>query len=145
MNRIHCICRALRAVTRRAGRVLANNTAAPAILAIARPDPPGWLNRWIRYLLLPPGPTKHPPLHCHVHAVVTGGIPGWQIALNVSAAGGLTAVAAITANRMRASRNEARTRSGLATTGPASCQWAGLRGRCPRCQRSCRAIPPGLG
>jgi hypothetical protein len=41
--------------------------AAPAALATPRPRPPGW--------------NKHPPLPAHAHALVTLGLPGWQITL----------------------------------------------------------------
>jgi hypothetical protein len=39
----------------------------PTVLVTPQPPPPGW--------------NKHPPLPAHVHALATGGMPGWQIAL----------------------------------------------------------------
>jgi len=40
----------------------------------------------------------------HAHALVTGGMPGWQIALIVAGAALLAAALAVTAYRMRAAR-----------------------------------------
>ena len=59
-------------------------------LTSPRPEPSGW--------------SKHPPLPTHTHALATGGMPGWQIALIVAGAALLAAALAVTAYRMRAAR-----------------------------------------
>jgi len=59
-------------------------------LASPRPEPAGW--------------NKHPPLPTHAHALVTGGMPGWQIALIAAGAALLTGALAVAAYRMRAAR-----------------------------------------
>jgi hypothetical protein len=76
---------ALAALAGLAGALLACAGAAPA--ALARPVPPR-----------PPGWNKHPPIS-HVHIVVTGGMPGWQIALIAVGAALLAATAAVAAYR----------------------------------------------
>jgi hypothetical protein len=47
------------------------------------------------------------PVHTAVHTVVTGGMPGWQIALIAVAASLLAATAAVLVDRARASRKAA--------------------------------------
>jgi len=70
-----------------AGALLAFAAVAPA--ALARPFPPR-----------PPGWDKHPPpLGAGIHAVVAGGMPGWQIALIAIGAALLAATAAVLADR----------------------------------------------
>ena len=59
-------------------------------LASPRPEPAGW--------------NKHPPLSTHAHALVTGGMPGWQIALIAAGAVLLAGTLAVTVYRMRAAR-----------------------------------------
>ena len=63
--------------------------AAPG-LASPRPEPVGW--------------NKHPPLSTHAHALVTGGMPGWQIALIAAGAVLLAGALAVTVYRMRTAR-----------------------------------------
>jgi hypothetical protein len=53
---------------------------------------------------LPPGWNKRPPLPTHVHALATGGMPGWQITLIAAAAVLLAAALAVLATRIRATR-----------------------------------------
>jgi hypothetical protein len=59
-------------------------------LASPRPEPPGW--------------NYHPPLPTDAHALVTGGMPGWQIVFIVAGAALLVAALAVTVYRMRAAR-----------------------------------------
>jgi hypothetical protein len=107
---IRRICRPLAGLSRRAGLLLAS-AAAPAVLWADPPLPPGWQ----KYLHLPaaphppvrfpPGWNKHPPLPAHPHAVVTGGMPGWQITLIVAAAAALAAALTITYRARAAHRH----------------------------------------
>jgi hypothetical protein len=53
-----------------------------------------------------PGWRKPPPLLAHVHAVVTGGMPGWQITLITA---GAVLAAAVVALLARAARRRAAT------------------------------------
>jgi len=88
-----------------AGGLLALTTASPA--AFARPGPPS-----VTPTVLvtpqppPPGWNKHPALPAHVHALATGGIPGWQLALIAAGAAGLAAAVVLLA-RARAARRRA--------------------------------------
>jgi heme/copper-type cytochrome/quinol oxidase subunit 1 len=59
-------------------------------LASPRPEPAGW--------------NKHPPLSTHAHALVTGGMPGWQIALIAAGAVLFAGALAVTVYRMRTAR-----------------------------------------
>jgi hypothetical protein len=59
-------------------------------LASPPPEPPGW--------------DKHPPLPTDAHALVTGGMPGWQIALIAAGAALLGAALAVAVYRLRAAR-----------------------------------------
>jgi len=79
------------------------------------PLPPGWNKHpplpastppALRY---PPGWNKHPPLPAHVHALVTGGLPGWQIALIAAAAALLAAALIALLARARTARRQATT------------------------------------
>ena len=62
-------------------------------LASPRPEPPGW--------------DKHPPLPAHTHALATGGMPGWQIALIAAGAAVLAVTLAVIVYRARAARRRA--------------------------------------
>jgi len=102
MSRIQYIRRLACVLAGLAGAVLAFVAAAPAALASQlRPDPPWWLRHWALPVHLPPRPpglVKHPPLppgqvagpvpgyQVPARAAVTGGLPGWQIALIAAAA-----------------------------------------------------------
>jgi hypothetical protein len=86
-----------------AGVAVTLAAAVPAALASASPgqaralswaDPP-----------LPPGWNNHPPLPAHAHALVTGGMSGWQITL-IAAATALAAAIVFLA-RARAARRRA--------------------------------------
>jgi len=91
MTRIRRLAAAL------AGTLLAFATAAPA--AFASPHPPPHL---------PPGhihqPVPLPPVPAPAHTVITGGMPGWQIALIAAAAALAAAAIAILADRAWAAR-----------------------------------------
>jgi hypothetical protein len=85
--------------------------AVPAALASASPgqaralswaDPPSTPPA-LRYR---PGWNKHPPLPAHAHALVTGGLPGWQTTLIVIT-GALLATALAVTYRRRAMRRRA--------------------------------------
>jgi hypothetical protein len=67
-------------------------SVAPA--ALAGGDPHGH----------PRGLYKHTPLPAHAHAAVTGGMPGWQIALIVAGAALLAGVLVVLIHRARAAR-----------------------------------------
>jgi hypothetical protein len=71
MNPIRAIRHLAGILAGQATVVLASLTTAPAALAAPRPRPPGW--------------NKHPPRPdpARVHAVLAGGIPGWQLTLMV--------------------------------------------------------------
>jgi hypothetical protein len=100
MNRIRRICRALTGLPRRAGALAASAAAAPAVAATAPPLPPGWNHR-------PPMPLEYifgPAVKVPGRTVVTGGMPGWQIALIAAGAALLAAVLAVIADRARAAR-----------------------------------------
>jgi hypothetical protein len=84
------IRRILTALATLAGALLAFTAASPAALAMRVPPPGGTA-----------GPVQAPP---HVHTVVVGGMPGWQIAL-IAAGAALTAAAvALLLDRARAAR-----------------------------------------
>ena len=51
-----------------------------------------------------PGLNQQPPLPAHAHALATGGVPGWQIALIVAGAALVGAGLAVAIYRMRAAR-----------------------------------------
>ena len=104
VNRIRCICHSLAGLPRRAGVLLASAVAAPAVLATAPPLPPGWNKH-------PPLPLGHgvgPVVKVPGPTVVTGGMPGWQIALIAAGAALLAAVLAVIADRARAARRRQR-------------------------------------
>jgi hypothetical protein len=54
----------------------------------------------------PAGWNKHPPLPVQVHTVVTGGMPGWQIALIAIAAALFAATVAVLVDRARGARRQ---------------------------------------
>ena len=109
MNPIRQVRRLAAALAGLAGALLAFAAVAPA--ALARPGPPRpWQIAQPPPHPLPPGWYKHPPLppaHVHqlahvpvpVRAVVTGGMPGWQIALIALGAALLAAAVAVLAYR----------------------------------------------
>ena len=111
MNRIQHIRRFAAAVAGVASALLAFAAAAPAALASGGPIP------------LPPVREKHPPLPpghvvgpvlnpnragyppiSHVHTVVAGGMPGWQITLIAVGAALVAATVAVLFDRARAAR-----------------------------------------
>jgi hypothetical protein len=99
-----------------AAALLATATAAPAAFATRFPPPgipasaPPAAPAPEHLPPLPPGWNKHPPLghvvgpiyKVPVHAVIAGGMPGWQIALITAGAALLAVVLAIIAYRIRA-------------------------------------------
>jgi hypothetical protein len=94
MNPIRHIRRVAGVLAGPAGALLASAAAAPAAFASGpRPLPPGW--------------NKHPPLPAHLHTVVMGGMPGWQITLIAVGAALLAATVTVLADRARASRRKA--------------------------------------
>ncbi|HEY1347030.1 MAG TPA: hypothetical protein VGF54_18740 [Streptosporangiaceae bacterium] len=105
MNRFHTIGRLAVILTGLTGALLAfcASTAPAAFASVLGGDPhgrPGLVSPRPE----PPGWDKHPPLPVHAHALVTGGMPGWQIALIAAGAALLGAVLAVTVYRMRAAR-----------------------------------------
>jgi hypothetical protein len=89
MNRIQ---RGLSVLAALAGALAACIVAAPAALAALPPPDPN-----------PPGYVPAPV----VHTVVTGGMPGWQIALIVAGAAVLAGLVAVLADRAWAARRQA--------------------------------------
>ena len=85
--------------------------AAPAVFAAIRVPPPSGGSAGIILPPVPPGWNKHPPLPVlgpnragypsvsHLHTVVVGGMPGWQIALIAIGAALVAATAAVLAYR----------------------------------------------
>jgi hypothetical protein len=70
------------------------------VLATVPPLPPGWNMR-------PPMPREYifgPVVKVPGHTVVTGGMPGWQVALIAAGAALLAAVLALIADRAWAAR-----------------------------------------
>ena len=94
MNRIRRLAAILAGL---AGALLAVAAVAPAALAGPFPPrPPGWDKH-------PPLPPRHPS---QVHTVVTGGMPGWQIALIAAGAALLAATVAVFLDRAWAARRK---------------------------------------
>jgi hypothetical protein len=92
MNHIR---RTAAALTALAATLLATAAAAPAAFAMQVP-PPGELGGH---------PVKHAPMApAHTQTIVTGGMPGWQIALIVVGAALLAATVAVVLDRARAAR-----------------------------------------
>jgi hypothetical protein len=109
MNPARALGRLARILAALAAAALAVTITTAAALATPRPTPPGWNKHppvpaspqpTLRY---PPGWNKHPPLPAHLHALATGGMPGWQIAL-IAAAVLASALAALLLARARAAR-----------------------------------------
>ena len=79
------------------GAVLAFSTAAAPAFATLPPPDPGQPRS------LPCSPTCAPGPHtvapAHIHAVVTGGMPGWQIALIAAGAALVAATVAVLVDR----------------------------------------------
>ena len=120
MNPVRHIRRLGVALAGLAGALLAFAAAAPAALALPMPSPP------------PPGLLQHPPVlpseprivpnpadespghvtpasvptQIQYHTVVTGGMPGWQIALIAVAAALFAAMIAVLADRAWAARRK---------------------------------------
>jgi hypothetical protein len=87
MNRIR---RTLAALATAAGALLAFTAASPAAFAVRVPPPGGPFGH----------PVKHAPTApAHIHAVVIGGMPGWQITLIVIGAALAAAVIAVMLDR----------------------------------------------
>jgi hypothetical protein len=105
MNRFHTIRRLAVILTGLTGALLAFCAGAePAALAsVLGGDPHGRPGLASPRPEPPPGWNKHPPLPTHAHALVTGGMPGWQIAL-IAAGAALLAALAVTVYLMRAAR-----------------------------------------
>jgi hypothetical protein len=101
MKRFRIISRLGTILAGLAGIVVAlGASVAPAALAGGDPHGrPGLVPR-----SQPPGWDKHPPLPAHAHAAVTGGMPGWQIALIVAGAALVAGALALLVHRARAAR-----------------------------------------
>ena len=99
MNRIRRITVTLAGL---ATAVLAFAAASPAAFAIRVP-PPGGTGSGITRPIPGPKTATVPPLP-QVHTVVTGGTPGWQIALIAAGAALLAAILAVYLDRARAAR-----------------------------------------
>ncbi|HEV8275884.1 MAG TPA: hypothetical protein VGQ26_09335 [Streptosporangiaceae bacterium] len=90
MNHIHPIRRLAGLLTGLAATLLALTAASPAALAVNVPPPGGGA-----------GTVQPPP---QVHAIVTGGMPGWQITLIALAAAIIAAAVAVIVDRAWAAR-----------------------------------------
>ncbi|HEY1347586.1 MAG TPA: hypothetical protein VGF54_21565 [Streptosporangiaceae bacterium] len=103
MNRIHRSIRVLAGLF--AGVAVALAAGAPAALATPTP-PPDLLPRF-----LPCSPTCANELHAvtpaHIHAAVTGGMPGWQITLIAIGAALLAAATTLLLDRAWIARRHA--------------------------------------
>ena len=94
MNRIR---RILAALATAAGALLAFTAAAPAAFAVRVPPPGGPFGH----------PVKHAPIApAHIHTVVIGGMPGWQITLIAVGAALLSATVAVLVDRAWAARRK---------------------------------------
>ena len=109
MNRIRHLRRLAGVLAGLAGALLALAAAAPAALASQlRPDPPWWLTHRA-WPVHPPLPLGHvtgpvPVYQVPAHTAVTGGMPGWQIALIAAAAALAAAAVAVLLDRAWAAR-----------------------------------------
>jgi hypothetical protein len=117
MNPIHAIRRAAGILAWLAGVLLAFAAAAPAALASGPGPLPPATPQPIRWF--PPGWNKHPPLPgpAHAHTAVTGGMPGWQIALIAIGAALAAATVALLVHRARAGRRKPVTPAASTTPG----------------------------
>jgi hypothetical protein len=125
MNPIRIIRRLASALAGLACAWLGLAVAAPAAFAAVRVPPPGSGPPGIAVLHEPPGWNKHPPVLpgqvvvpvlgpnragyppvSHVHTVVVGGMPGWQIALIAIGTALLAATAAVLAYRAWTARRK---------------------------------------
>jgi len=89
MNRVRRICSCLAGLARCAGALPGYGGAVAAALAGAWADPP-----WFMHYHL------HLPPRARAHAVLNGGLPGWQLTL-LAAAALLAAAIAVTVSRRR--------------------------------------------
>ena len=116
-----------------AGALLAFAAAAPAALADPFPPrPPGWDKHPTLPLghvagpVVGPNRAGYPPIS-HVHTVVIGGMPGWQIALIAIGAALLAATVAVLLDRARTaakpSRWPGRATPATSSTAPAGQNW----------------------
>jgi hypothetical protein len=114
MNRIQ---RCLAVLAGFGGTMIALAAAAPAAFAYRLPPgptPPGaGPPAWIRHPHLPPGHI-HQPVHQVLvpvpsAAIVSGGLPGWQVTLIAAVAAVLTAALAVLLHRAWAARRRATT------------------------------------
>lgn len=123
MNATHRIGRLAGALAAVACALAAFAAGAPASLATTvppaggsagaatplRPLPPGWNKHpslplgHVTGPVLNPGRAGYPPVS-HVHAVVTGGMPGWEITLIAIGAALAAAAAAVLLDRARTTR-----------------------------------------
>jgi hypothetical protein len=108
MNRFHTISRLAVVLSGLAGALAAFCAgAAPAAFALAA-SPLGGDPRGHPGLVRPrpasPGASQQPLLPAHAHALATGGMPGWQIALIMAGAALAAAGLALIVYRMRAAR-----------------------------------------
>ena len=108
MNRLHTIGRLAVVLSGLAGALAAFCVGAvPAALAGAV-SPLGGDPHGRPGLVGPrpasPGENQQPPLPAHAHALASGGMPGWQIALIVAGAALAAAGLAVIIYRMRAAR-----------------------------------------
>jgi hypothetical protein len=124
MNRLHRIRRLVGVLTGLACAWLGLAVAAPAAFAAMSVPPPGRGSPGIAVLHEPPGWNKQPPPPghvvgpvlgpnragyppvSHVHTVVVGGMPGWQIALIAIGTALLAATAAVLAYRAWTARRK---------------------------------------
>jgi hypothetical protein len=112
MNRFHLIGRLGVILAGLAGSLVAflAGTGPAAFAATMGGDPHGrpgvHYGRPVPGSLLPRplGGNKHPPLPAHAHPLVTGGMPGWQIALIAVGAALMAAALTLIAYRLRSAR-----------------------------------------
>lgn len=101
MNRIR---RTLAALATATGALLALTASSPAAFAVRVPPPDGPFGH----------PVKHAPTApAHIHTVVIGGMPSWQITLIAVGAALLAAALAVLLDRAWAARRRATVTAGL--------------------------------